>query len=155
MKIEERIKELGLVVPEFKPMKSKNLVRARQVGNMLYLGGVGPWDGTGYPYLGKLGRDLDADQGYLAGRVTGLHMLSIIKHFVGDLDNVVQCVRGTGYVQCVEGFSELSKVTNGCTDLLIEVFGSEVGTHSRSSIGVPELAHDIPFEMVMDIEVKI
>ena len=154
MKIEERAKELGIVIPAFKPMKSKNLVRARQSGNFLYLGGVGPWDGTGYPYLGKLGRDLDADQGYAAGRVAGIHMLSILKHFVGDLDNVRQFLRGIGYVQCVPGFTDLSRVTNGASDLLIDVFGKEIGTHSRASFGVSELAHNIPFEMIMDVEVS-
>ena len=154
MKIEERVKELGIVIPEFKPMKSGNVVRARRAGNILYLGGVGPWDGAGYPYLGKLGLDLDADQGYAAGRVAGIHMLSIIRRFVGDLDNVRQFLRGLGYVQCVPGFTELSKVTNGATDLLVEVFGREIGTHSRASFGVSELAHNIPFEMIMDVEVS-
>lgn len=152
MNFEERINELGLELPEYKPMKSPNVVRARQSGNILYCGGVGPWDGNCYPYLGKLGLDLTADQGYKAGRITGLHLISIIKHYVGDLNRVKQFLRGLGIINHVDGFKELSKVTNGCTDLIIEVFGHEVGTHSRASIGVSELAHNIPFEFIIDIE---
>ncbi len=155
MKIEERLKELGIILPEFRPMVSNKLVRSRQAGSLLLVGGVGPWDGTGYPYLGKLGSDLTAEQGYAAGRVAAIHMFSIIKAAVGDLDKVKQFLYGTGFVQCVAGFTELSYVSNGASDLIIEVFGMEIGTHARSSIGVSDLAHNIPFEMTMEIEVEV
>ena len=132
---------------------SPKVVRYRKAGNLLFIGGAGPWDGSGYPYLGKLGRDLDADQGYEAGRVSALHMLSIIKHAVGDLDKVRQFLYSTCFIQCVAGFTELSKVSNGASELIVDLFGMEKGTHARSSIGVSDLAHNIPFEMVMELEV--
>lgn len=155
MKIEERLKEMNIVLPEFRPMVSNKLVRSRQAGSLLLIGGVGPWDGEKYPYLGKLGTDLDAEQGYAAGRIAGLHMLAIIKAAVGDLDKVKQFLYGTGFIQCVAGFTELSYVSNGASDLIIDVFGLEIGTHARSSVGVSDLAHNIPFEMTMEVEVEL
>ena len=80
-----------------------------------------------------------------------LHMLSIIKHAVGDLDSAANFLYSTCFIQCVAGFTELSKVSNGASELIVDLFGMEKGTHARSSIGVSDLAHNIPFEMVMEL----
>ena len=145
MRIEKKIEEMGLVLPEFRPMKSKNLVRGVKSGNILYLSGVGAWR-DGKLIQGKVGNDLTADEGQQAARYAGLHLLTVIKHLIGDLDKVKKFIRGFGYINCEPGFKELSYVTNGATDLIVEVYGEEIGKHAR--------AHNIPFEIIMDVEVE-
>ena len=81
-------------------------------------------------------------------------MLTVIRHLIGDLDKVKKFIRGFGYINCEPGLKELSYVTNGATDLIVEVYGEEIGKHARASFGVSELAHDIPFEIIMDVEVE-
>ena len=153
MMIEKKIEELGLVLPEFRPMKSKNLVRGVKSGNILYLSGVGAWR-DGKLIQGKVGKDLTAEEGHQAARYAALNLLTVIKHLIGDLDKVKKFIRGFGYINCVPGFKELSHVTNGATDLIVEVYGEEIGKHARASFGVSDLAHNIPFEIIMDVEVK-
>ena len=151
--IEKKIEKMGLVLPEFRPMQSKNLLRGVRVGNILYLSGVGAYH-DGKLIQGKIGKDLTAEEGRQAAHYAALNLLTVIKHFIGDLDKVKKFIRGFGYINCEPGFNELSYVTNGTTDLIVELYGEEIGKHARASFGVSELAHNIPFEIIMDVEVE-
>lgn len=152
MKIEKKIEEMGLVLPEFRPMKSKNLVRGVKSGNILYLSGVRAWR-DGKLIEGKVGKDLTGEEGREAARHAALNLLKVIKHLIGDLDKVKKLIRGFGYINYEPGLKELFYVTNGATDLIVEVFDEEIEKHARASFGVLELAHNIPFELIINVEV--
>ena len=101
-----------------------------------------------------MGKDLTAGDGRQAARYAALNLLTVIKHLIGDLDKVKKFIRGFGDINCEPGFKELSYVTNGATDLIAEVYGEEIGKHVRVSFGVSELSHNIPFEIIMNVEVE-
>jgi enamine deaminase RidA (YjgF/YER057c/UK114 family) len=155
MNAEARIAELGLKLPAaLTPVYS--YVPARRAGDILYLAGHGPLKGD--PYIaesfirGKLGRDLDLAQGQEAARLTGLALLATIRENLGTLDAVREVVKVLGMVNCAPGFTQIPEVINGCSDLLIGVFG-DAGRHARSAVGVAELPFGIAVEIEMIVRV--
>ncbi|OGP47632.1 MAG: hypothetical protein A3K30_03400 [Deltaproteobacteria bacterium RBG_13_51_10] len=157
-KIEERLKELGIVLPR-PPKAVANYLPGVKVGEILYVAGtigtaVGPNDEDILPIKGKLGRDLTVAQGYQSARLTALNHLAMIKAVIGDLDNVVRIVKLIGYVNAAPGFKEAPWVLNGASDLLVEVFGSEKGRHARAALYQNELTYDAPVEIEMTVQVK-
>jgi len=123
-----------------------------RTGNLLYLSGVGPnWDGK--TWQGQLGREYTAEQGYEAARGCALNLLSVVKSAVGDLGHVKQIVKLLGMVNSAPGFNEQPQVINGCSDLLVELFGSR-GQHARSAVGMAGLPGGIPVEIEMIVEVE-
>ena len=150
--IEARLAELGIELPETPPPIA-NYVPGVRTGNLVYLSGLGPAsqaDGT-VP-AGKVGRDLTTEEGYEAARLTGLNILSRMKGEVGDLDKVRRVVKLLGMVNCDPSFNQQPAVINGCSDLLVEVFGDK-GRHARSAVGMAGLPNDIPVEIEIIIEV--
>ena len=132
-----------------------NYVRARRVGNLLFVAGHGPApapDGT--RLAGKVGRDLTLEQAYQAARLTGINLLASVQAELGDLDRVTQVVKVLGMVNCAPGFNQTPRVINGCSDLFVEVFGEAIGRHARSAVGMAELPNDIPVEIEMILEVE-
>ncbi len=95
---------------------------------------------------------ISVEEGYQAARNVGLNCLATVKAAVGDLDKVKQVVKLLGMVNCTEDFKDQPKVINGCSDLLVEVFG-ESGKHARSAVGMQALPNGIPveIEMILDI----
>jgi len=157
-KIEERLKELGIVLPR-PPKAVANYLPGVKVGEILYVAGtigtaVGPNDEDNLPIKGKLGRDLTVEQGYQSARLTALNHLAMIKAVIGDLDNVVRIVKLIGYVNAAPGFKEAPWVLNGASDLLVEVFGPEKGRHARAALYQNELTYDAPVEIEMTVQVK-
>lgn len=154
MGAEARIAELGLELPPpATPMGS--YVPARRLGNALFLSGHGPpLDANGKRPLGKVGRDLTLDEGYQAARSVGLNLLATLKSEIGSLDNVKQIVKLLGMVNCAPGFDQTPQVINGCSDLLVEVFGPEIGSHARSAVGMAELPANIPVSIEMIVELR-
>ena len=157
-KIEERLKELGIVLPR-PPKAVANYLPGVKVGEILYVAGtigtaVGPNDEDILPIKGKLGRDLTVAQGYQSARLTALNHLAMIKAVIGDLDNVVRIVKLIGYVNAAPGFKEAPWVLNGASDLLVEVFGPEKGRHARAALYQNELTYDAPVEIEMTVQVK-
>lgn len=140
---EERIHSLKLNLPEIKA-PTANFVKWRQVGNTLYLAGNGP------DVYGKLGQDLSLEQGYQAARETGVEIISILKLAVGDLGKIKQFVKVHGMVNCTPDFKDHSKVMNGFSDLMVEVFG-EKGKHARAAVG----HNSLPNNMAVEIEVIV
>jgi enamine deaminase RidA (YjgF/YER057c/UK114 family) len=149
---ERKLESMGLTLP-VPPQPVANYVRYVRTGNLVFISGTGPdqWqDGT--PCIGKLGRDLDVEQGYEAAKLVGLNMLASLKELLGDLDKVNRVVKLLGMVNATEDFTDHPQVINGCSDLLANVFG-DAGRHSRSAVGMGSLPGGIPVEIEMIVEV--
>lgn len=149
---EDRLKELGYSLPE-PPKPIASYVPSVKVGKLLFVSGVLPIVNDTLPYVGKLGREVTLEQGYEAAKVAALNALSIIKSSLGSLEKVERFVRLVGYVASTDGFTEQSKVINGASDLLIQVFG-ERGKHARVAVGVAELPRGAPVEIEMIVQTK-
>ena len=152
-KIEARLEELGIELPST-PAPIANYVPSVRTGNLVYLSGLGPAsraDGTAPS--GKVGRDLTTEEGYEAARLTGINIIARIKGELGDLDRVNRVVKMLGMVNSDPAFNQQPAVVNGCSDLMVEVFGDK-GRHARSAVGMASLPNDIPVEIEIIIEVS-
>jgi enamine deaminase RidA (YjgF/YER057c/UK114 family) len=147
-----KVKNITLPTPNA-PMA--NYVTSVRTGNLLYLSGHGPSrDAAKGPTKGKLGRDLTVEQGYQSARDVGIALLATTRAALGSLDKVKRVVKVLGMVNCTEDFLDPPKVMNGCSDLLVEVFGEAVGKHARSAVGMASLPMGIPVEIEMILEVE-
>ena len=152
MKIEERLKQLGLELPEL-PQPLAVYVPFVRTGTLIVTSGMGCRRQGKLAYQGKVGRDLTLEQGHEAARITMLNLLATLKAAVGDLDKIERIVKVTGFVASAPDFGQQPEVMNGASELLAEVFG-EKGKHARSAIGVSELPRNIPVEIEMIVEVS-
>ena len=156
-KIEERLRELGIELPR-PPKAVANYLSGVKVGEILYVAGTigtvpGKDDEDMLPIKGKLGSDLTVEEGYQSARLVAINHLAMIKAVIGDLDNVVRIVKMIGYVNAAPGFTEAPWVLNGASDLLVEVFGKEKGSHARAALYQNELTYDAPIENEMTVQV--
>jgi enamine deaminase RidA (YjgF/YER057c/UK114 family) len=148
VQIEKRLEELGIALPApAQPVAS--YVRYVQTGNLLYISGTGPR--RDHP-PGKLGAGVTIEQGYAAARDVGILLIATMKEALGDLDRVKRVVKLLGMVNSAPDFGDQPKVINGCSDLLIEVFG-EAGRHARSAVGFVALPGQITVEIEVIVEV--
>ena len=131
-----------------------NYVTSVRTGNLLFLAGHGPSRDSKAPTKGKVGRDLTVEQGYQAARDVGIALLSTTRAALGSLDKVKRVVKVLGMVNCTEDFPDPPKVINGCSDLMVEVFGDTIGKHARSAVGMASLPVNIPVEIEMILEVE-
>ncbi|TDQ60718.1 enamine deaminase RidA (YjgF/YER057c/UK114 family) [Actinomycetospora succinea] len=144
---EQRLTEAGIVVPTpFRPVG--RYVPARRWGDLVYVSGQGPVepDGSGL-VTGKVGTDVDLEEARRAARLTGLQLLGVLREELGTLDDVAAVLKVFGMVSTAPGFTDPPAVIDGCSELLLEVFGPEVGAHARSAIGVAELPRGIAVEI--------
>ena len=145
-KIDARLAELGITLPDA-PAPAANYVPQVRTGDLVFISGQisqGP-DGL---IKGRFGADMDAAQGAAAARRCGLSILAQLSAALGgDLDRVVRAVKLTGFVNSTADFTDQPKVINGCSDLMVEVFG-DAGRHSRSAVSAPSL----PFGVAVEIE---
>jgi enamine deaminase RidA (YjgF/YER057c/UK114 family) len=151
-RIEERLSELGLELPEPAPPVA-NYVPAVRTGNLIFVSGHAPTQAGAFVYLGKVGRELSVDDGYQAARVVILSALASLKAEIGDLDGVRRIVKLLGMVNSAPGFHDQPAVINGASDLLVELFG-DAGRHARSAVGMAELPMGISVEIEMVVEVE-
>lgn len=152
MKIEERLKELGIELPQpTTPMGS--YVNAVRTGNLIYMAGKGPGlPGKPLP-VGKVGRDFSLEQANRLARDTGLSILGALKAELGDLDRVKRIVKVLGMVNATSEYGSHPEVINGCSDLFVEVFGDK-GRHARSAVGMGSLPRGIPVEIEVIVEIE-
>lgn len=144
-RIAARLTELGIELPTpFPPVGTYR--SCSRTGNLLYVGGHGPVNGPSM-VIGKVGGDLTAEQGRDAARITALSILATIQAELGDLDRVRQIVKVFGMVNVAPGFTQTPAVIDGCSDVLVEIFG-DAGRHTRSAVGLAEL----PFGIAVEIE---
>jgi enamine deaminase RidA (YjgF/YER057c/UK114 family) len=157
MRIEAKLEEMGLVLPEptDPPGAAVRFSRVRVRGNHAYIAGHGPQSPDGALILprGKVGTEVSLEQGYEAARLTGLSILASLKRELGDLDRVVAWLRVLGMVNVAPGFNRTPEVINGFTDLILDLYGEDVGAHSRSAVGLAELPFGIPVEIEAEVEI--
>lgn len=150
---EERIRALGITLPEPVPGRP-SVVPVARFGEFAFVSSRGPaLDDDGTRWTGKVGIDLTPEQAYRAARLTGLNLLAIIREELGSLDRVARCLKVTGLVNAAPGFINMAPVLDGCSDLLVEVFGPEIGRHARTALGAAELPNDYPvaFDLVLAV----
>ena len=152
MGAEQKLNELGLTLPQ-PPTPVANYVRAVKTGNLLFVSGHGPYNDGKTKISGKVGRELTIEEGYQAARNVALNCLASIKDTIGDLDKVKRIVKLLGMVNCTDDFKDQPKVINGCSDLLVAIFG-DVGKHARSAVGMQALPNQIPVEIEMILEIN-
>ncbi|RPE05368.1 RidA family protein [Chitinophaga lutea] len=116
-------------------------------GKYLYLSGHGPVQNDKSLIIGRIGRELDMEQGKLAARQVGLTMLSTIKTNLGSLDKVKRVIKVLGMVNCVPEFERHPYVINGCSELFAQIWGEENGIGVRSAVGFGSLPDNIPVEI--------
>jgi len=152
MGAEQKLKELGLILPQ-PPKPVANYLPAVKIGNLLFVSGHGPYNDENTKISGKVGRELTMEEGYQAARNVTLNCLASIKDTVGDLDKVKRIVKLLGMVNCTDDFKDQPKVINGCSDLLVAIFG-DIGRHARSAVGMQALPNQIPVEIEMILEIS-
>jgi enamine deaminase RidA (YjgF/YER057c/UK114 family) len=143
--ISDRLEALGIVLPAVSPPVG-SYVGCVESDGVLYVGGHGPIDGKRV-IRGKVGGELSLEDGREAARMTALSMLATVRAEIGDLDRIQRVVKVFGMVNVAPGFTQTPAVIDGCSDLLIEVFG-EAGRHTRTAVGMAEL----PFGIAVEIE---
>ncbi|QSY94781.1 RidA family protein [Rhizobium bangladeshense] len=153
--IEQRLAEMGLELPE--PLKVREGLRlpfawVRLRGNRAYISGhvACNRDGTLAQPLGKVGSEISPEQGYESARLVALAHLASLKRAVGDLDRVTAWLRVFAMVNVAPGFNETPLVTNGYSDLILALYGPDVGAHARSSIGMA-----IPLNAPVNCEAEV
>ena len=147
--VEDRLTEMGLELPA--PLEAPVGVQLpyealRVHGDLAYISGHGPFDGSRQLFHGCVGGELSVEQGYDAARATGLSMLSSLKHELGDLDHVKAWIKVLGFVKCADGFNVTPAAINGFSDLILALWG-QTGRHARSAIGADELPMGMPVEV--------
>ena len=152
MSAEDRLKQLGLVLPHV-PSPVANYVSYRIAGNVLYLGGQGPRGADGAQLTGKVGAEISVDEGYRRARLVGLQLLATTRTALGSLDRVDFVVKMLCMVNAVPDFKDHPKVANGMSDLFVEVFG-DAGKHARSAVGMGSLPNQISVEIEGVLAIK-
>lgn len=149
---EARLAALGAKLPAVgKPIA--NYVSAVRSGNLVFLAGHIPRDDKGAVMTGKVGRDATVASANQAARQTALGLIATLKSEIGELSRLKRIVRVGGFVNAVDDFKEQPQVMNGCSDLLVAVFG-ERGKHARAALGVASLPLGAVVEIEMVVEVE-
>lgn len=146
MSAEQRLASLGVELPQ--PPKPVGLYKPMViVGNLAYLSGHGPLKSDGTLIKGRVGDDLNLEQGQLAARQTGLAMLASLRAGLGSLDRVTRVIKLLGLVRCTDEFEQQPAVINGCSQLFADVFGQDAGIGARSALGTNALPTAIAVEI--------
>ncbi len=156
MKVEAKLEELGLVLPE--PVQTPPglvLPFAWVRGDRAYVSGHVPLnpDGSVAGPLGKVGAEVSEEQGYEAARLTALSILGDLERELGDLDRVGAWLRVFRMVNSAPGFVRQPNVVNGFSDLILDLYGPSAGDHTRSAVGLAELPLGVPVEIEAEVEI--
>jgi enamine deaminase RidA (YjgF/YER057c/UK114 family) len=152
MNAETRLVELELALPPApKPMGVYKPVVV--TGNLAYVSGHGPLRPDRTLITGRVGADLNLEQGYAAARQTGLAILATLRDHFGDLDRIARVIKTLGLVNATPDFLEHPKVINGCSELFAKIWGADNGCGARSAIGVSSLPGNIAVEIEAIFEV--
>lgn len=149
---EAKLAALGLTLPATNAPIA-NYVPAVRTGNLVFLSGHIPRDAAGKVIAGKVGRDATEQEANAAARVTTLALLATLKKEIGDLSKVKRIVKVGGFVNAVDDFKAQPQVMNGCSDLLVAVFGDR-GRHARAALGMGSLPVGAVVEIEMIVEVQ-
>jgi len=150
MSIENKINTLGYTLPEA-PAPAGSYVNYTRSGNLLFLaGGIPPVEDE---YMGKVPTDTSVETAQEAARLITLNRLAVVKDAIGCLDKVKQIVTVNGFVNSAPDFYGHPAVINGCSDLLVEIFGDK-GVHSRTAMGAAALPLNVSVEINMVVEIE-
>jgi len=152
MKIEQRLEELGVELPE-PAVPVANYVTTVQTVYLIFTSGHGPGTGEGPISQSQLGTDATIEEGYASARQVAIGLLSTLKHALGDLDRIKRVVKVVGFVNSAPDFTDQPAVVNGASDFFVEVFGDK-GKHARSAVGMVQLPGGIPVEVEMVVEIE-
>ena len=149
---EATLRDMGI---ELQPLVPNNapLIPSVLVGNFLYISGNGPNLRGQQPWVGKVGQEYTTEQGYEAARLCAINLLAAAKAALGDLKRVKRVVKLLGMVNCTPDYTDQPKVINGCSELLVKIWG-EQGRHARSAVGLAGLPGGMPVEIEMILEVE-
>jgi enamine deaminase RidA (YjgF/YER057c/UK114 family) len=157
MSVDDKFRDLGLMLPE--PMKTASLPfdLTRIDGQTLYLSGHVPTelDGSVAKPLGKVGAEVSPEEAYESARKVALGLFASIVEAVGSLDRVQAWLKVFGMVNVAPGFNAIPPVINGASDLILEVFGPDVGAHTRSAVGMAELPFGVPVEIEAQVKIRL
>jgi enamine deaminase RidA (YjgF/YER057c/UK114 family) len=149
---EEKLAALKLTLPAVSAPVA-NYVPAVRSSSLVFLAGHIPRHADGKVITGKVGRDATEKEANAAARITTLALLATLKHEIGELRKVKRIVRVGGFVNATDTFQSQSQVINGCSDLLVALFG-ERGKHARAAIGVASLPLGAVVEIEMIVEIE-
>ncbi|MDP0926775.1 RidA family protein [Paracoccus onubensis] len=151
MSIENRLAELGITLPDA-PAPAANYVPFARSGNLVFVSGQISADENGL-IIGKLGENMETEAGAAAARRCGLALIAQLKAATGSLDKVKRVVKLSGFVNSTPDFTEQPKVINGCSDLMVEIFG-DAGRHARAAVSAPSLPLGVAVEIEAIFEVE-
>jgi enamine deaminase RidA (YjgF/YER057c/UK114 family) len=157
--VEAKLQTLGLTLPE--PLRlppgvnAPHIAWVRVCGDRAYISGHGALnpDGSVARPLGQVGAQVSVEQAYTSARLATLAILGSLKRALGDLDRVTAWLVVRGMVNVAPGFTQTPSVMNGCSDLILELYGPDVGAHARSAIGVCGLPEGLP--VIVEAEAEI
>ena len=146
MSVNDRLKSLGITLPPVAVPAAAYVPFVRS-GNLVFVSGhIARRDGK--PWVGQLGRDTDTATGKQAARAIAIDLMGTLQAALGDLSQVTRIVKVMSLVNSAPTFTEQHLVTNGASELFVQVFGPEVGAHARSAFGVAQ----IPLGACVEIE---
>ncbi|MFT3820537.1 MAG: RidA family protein [Rubrivivax sp.] len=152
MSVQVRLQQLGITLPPVAVPAAAYVPFVRS-GNLVFVSGhIARKDGK--PWVGQLGAGIATAEGQAAARAIAIDLLGTLQAAVGDLDHVKRIVKVMSLVNSTPGFTEQHLVTNGCSELLVQVFGSEVGAHARSAFGVAQIPLGACVEIELIAEVR-
>jgi enamine deaminase RidA (YjgF/YER057c/UK114 family) len=152
MSVQDRLQALGIQLPPVAIPAAAYLPFVRS-GQLVFLSGhIAKRDGKAW--VGQLGADMDTEQAKTAARAVAIDLLGTLQAAAGTLDSVVRIVKVMSLVNSTSSYTEQHLVTNGCSELLVEVFGPGVGAHARSAFGVAQLPMGACVEIEMIAELK-
>ena len=146
MSTEENLKKLNINLPKA-PDPVGAYVASKIVGNLVFISGQLPLNSEGKLIKGKVGKELNLEQGQEAAKLCALNLLAQLKKISGDLDKVKGCVKITGYVNSIGSFVDQPKVINGASDLISSIFGNK-GKHTRAAVSV----NSLPLGAAVEVE---
>ena len=150
---DERFENLGLNLPPA-PAPAGVYKPCITQGNLLYVSGHGPVNSDSTLMYGRIGLDIDIEEGKLAARQVGLTILATIIENIGSLDKIKRVIKVLGMVNCTSDFTKHPYVINGCSELFAAIWGEENGVGVRSAVGFGSLPNNIPVEIEALFELK-
>lgn len=151
MSIDATLVAKGITLPDA-PAPAANYVPFVQSGNLIFVSGQISADESGL-ITGRLGDELSVEQGAAAARRCGLALIAQLRAATGDLDRLVRVVKLTGFVNSTPDFTDQPKVINGCSDLMVEIFG-DAGRHARAAVSAPALPLGVAVEIEAIFEIR-
>ena len=146
MSAEDNLRKFNINLPQA-PDPVGLYVASKIVGNLVFISGQVSFDSNGKLIKGKIGKEINMEQGQEAAKFCALNLLSQLKKKCGNLDKVKGCIKITGYVNSIDSFVDQPKVVNGASDLISKVFG-ENGKHTRAAVST----NSLPLGAAVEVE---